>query len=197
MSTTHGTSVSTAPPDAAPPGGEIVARAGRYYRNARYVMALVMIGVGPWFAYDGWVKYPRQNQDAIARGGSKPPHSDTDLLIQRAIACTLPPLGFALLGWALYNSRGAYRLRDDVLSVPGHPAVPLDAIRQIDKTKWDRKGIAYIDYELPDGTGRIKLDDFVYEAQPTRDILARIEERVLPPEESGSGGEVTDRDVTG
>lgn len=81
-----------------------------------------------------------------------------------------------------------YRLKDDVLYVPGHPPVPLDAIRQIDKSKWDKKGIAYLDYELdsqpnaPAVKGSIKLDDFVYDQNPTDAIMAAIEEKVAPEE---------------
>jgi hypothetical protein len=81
------------------------------------------------------------------------------------------------LAWFLYTSRGEYRLSGDTLTVPGHPPVPLQFIRSLDKSFWDRKGIAYIDYELPapSVSGRIKLDDFVYERPPTDAIVERIE----------------------
>lgn len=170
---------------AASPDGEIVAKAGRYYRNTRYIMTLVLIGAGLWFGYDGWIGYPKENEKARALGGvEKLPYNEASINLQKILALSLPPVGVALLIWTLYNSRGAYRYRNDILSVPGHPDVPLDAIREIDKTKWDRKGIAYLEYEVPAAKGRLRLDDFIYERQPTDDILARIEERLTPPGEA-------------
>jgi hypothetical protein len=74
--------------------------------------------------------------------------------------------------------------------------VPLSAIRRIDKRLWDRKGIAFIDYDL-DGSGgaggRLKLDDFVYERKPTDEIYERIERFVTPPDDgpgASSGSDV-------
>jgi len=75
---------------------------------------------------------------------------------------------------------------DDVLYAPGHPPVPLDAIREIDKTKWEKKGIVYLDYELEgaEGTkgqsGTIVLDDFVYDQDPTDTIVKSIEAELVP-----------------
>jgi hypothetical protein len=166
-------------------GPVIVARAGTYYRVARFIMAGLIFAMAAWFAYDGYVKYPRQNAEAIERGHT-PPHSDLDLLIQRLLGYGLPPLGIALVIWTLYNSRGAYRYDGRTLTAPGHPAVPLEQIARIDKTLWDRKGIAYVDYEPLGGEARrIKLDDFVYQQEPTDAIIKRLEEHLAPPEEAG------------
>jgi len=204
MTTASGTAPdgqSPAPPAA---DGDIVARPGRYYRNARYLMVLICVGLGLWFAYDGWVAWPNENRkyaevsaklETARAVGNKDEasklqeelkgmkeHKGYDIPLQRMLGAVLPVAGIGLLCWALYNSRGAYRFADGTLHAPGHPPVPADAIRQIDKQKWDRKGIAYIDYSVPGatgGTGRIKLDDFVYEQKPTQEILARIESLVL------------------
>ena len=185
--------------------GEIVARAGTYYRVTRYVITAVMIGMGLWFGYDGFKRWPEQNRkfDAIeaqrkearARGDSAEDarllaeqnkigsrHTDWDILLQKILFFTLPPLGIALFVRWMYISRGAYRLTEDnVLHVPGHPPVPMDAITELDKRLWDRKGIAFVGYELPGGGGgRLKLDDFIYERDPTDEIYKRIEEYVAP-----------------
>jgi hypothetical protein len=190
------------------PETDIVAPAGSYYRRTRYIMAVLLIGGGLWFAYDGWIGWPGHNarldaaetaRDDAAKAGDKLKETELnveiskmnrryttkDLLLQRALGLLLPPAGAALLIWTLYNSRGVYRLSSDTLHVPGHPPVPLSAIRRVDKRLWDRKGIAYIDYELEgagaDGkTGRIKLDDFVYERKPTDEIFERIESFISP-----------------
>lgn len=194
------------PPESAEAGGDIVARAGQYYRNTRYVMCALLVGAGLWFAYDGWIGWPEHNRklaevklrideaersgdtDAAAAartelGGMSKEKSSSDILLQKVLAFSLPPVGIGLLAWALYNSRGAYRLSGRTLHVPGHPPVRFDQITRIDKRLWDRKGIAYIDYEADGRTGRIKLDDFVYDRKPTDQIFERIEQAVAPAAE--------------
>jgi hypothetical protein len=193
-----------APVDPPAPPTAIVARHGRYYRNARYIMALIMIGTGIWCAWNGYVTYPRDDQaeiDAVfARArenlapgeelsaekkselaaGTKLPHGRLSIWLNQVLAVILPPAAGVLLFWTHYNSRGAYRLAQGTLHVPGHPPVPLSAIRRLDKTRWERKGIAWIEYELPDGrTGRLRLDDFVYDQEPTDQIMKEVDQYVL------------------
>lgn len=171
----------------------IVARAGRYYRNARYLMALICLGMGVWFAYDGWVGYPRENARAREQGFDTVPNNDLAIRIQKELAVGLPLVGVGILAWMLYRSRGEYRLDGQTLHVPGHAPVPLDHIRQIDKSKWDRKGIVHLDYEVPGSTGlrRLTLDDFVYEQKPTDAILERIEAVLLPAEAATDAASAT------
>jgi hypothetical protein len=188
--------------DAGQPQGAIVARYGRYYRNTRYLIAALCIGYGLWSIYDGFVRYPRANEAEIQKevtrvetASGKPvtpeerreiaakttlPHGGWDVPFNQWIGIILPPVGLAMLAWMLYNSRGEYRLERDTLHVPGHPPVPMDNIRKIDKRLWERKGIAYIEYEVPQSLKRaqFKLDDFIYERGPTDAIFERIEKHV-------------------
>src|SRR4051794_20313696 len=119
------------------PQGPIVAYYGRYYRNTRYLMFVLFMVFGIWCMYDGIYKWPRQNAEASARG-QNPPHGPYDVPLQKALAIILPPLSLFVLLRALHNSRGEIRLDGDTLSIPGHPPVPLSAIRKIDKGLWDR-----------------------------------------------------------
>ena len=179
------------PPDAGrrldPTGGApIVARGAAYYRYTRYAFSALLLAMAAWFGYDGYVKYPRDNElhllhvrNPAQYPDDYPTHDPTSILLQKVLAATLPFAGLGLVAWTLYRSRGAYRLDGDVLSVPGHPDVPLGAITTIDKSKWDRKGIARLDYELPSGhKGRLTLDDFIYDRPPTDRILETIETRL-------------------
>ena len=181
------------------PGEVITARGGTYYRVTRYIFSALMLVMGGWFAYDGFVTYPRHNElhllhvrDPANYPKDYPTHNAASIRLQKILGFALPITGLGLLAWTLYNSRGAYRLAGDVLSVPGHPDVPLSAITQIDKSKWDRKGIAHLRYALPDGhAGRLTLDDFVYDRPPTDRILETIETRLgvaTPEAENGSRG---------
>src|ERR671912_626172 len=112
-------------PASASAGGDIVARAAQYYRNTRYAMCALLVGAGLWFAYDGWIGWHEHNRklaevkrriddaeragdkDAAAVARTEPGRmskekSSSDILLQKVLALSLPPLGFALLGWALY-----------------------------------------------------------------------------------------------
>jgi hypothetical protein len=192
---THDQTTSTSEQTAAP-AGPIVARAGRYYRNTRYLLSALVIGMGLWFAYDGYIGWPEQNRhraqlvqerEAADRAGDQARHQELtrqimemkertefDIGLQRVLGWTLPPLGLLLLAWALFNSRGEYRLEHDVLHAPGHPPVALGDVKDVDRKLWDRKGIAYIHYEQGGKSGKIKLDDFVYERQPIDAIYERV-----------------------
>jgi hypothetical protein len=176
MTSTSTDTASADPQQPADGDDPIVARAGRYYRNTRYIVSLALILVGAWFAYDGWVRYPQERALHEQNPKTGVPHSDTDIRLQKILGATLPPAGLLFLAWMLYQSRGAYRLQGGVLSAPGHPDVPLDAIRQLDKALWDKKGIAWIEYELQPGVPRqLVLDDFIYDRPPTDQIVERIE----------------------
>src|SRR5450432_3563297 len=119
----------------------IIAHAGRYYRNTRYLMAVILVGMGIWFGYDGFVNWPRANEvfnrleqqrlAAKTRNDSAAEqrlldeenevkhHSDTDIWFQKVLCFSLPPLGILVLLRAMYNSCGEYRLENSTLSVPG------------------------------------------------------------------------------
>ncbi len=165
------------------PSGEIVARFGSYYRNARYLLATGMVLMGIWFFRDGYYNWPAINQRDRDTGHDKVTYSDMDLLFQRVLAFTLPPCGLLLVVWALHKSRGEYRLSDQTLYVPGHPPIPLSSIESLDKSKWDRKGVAVVSYRIAGGkSGTFKLDDFVYDRDGIDEIYRRIEKSFQEPE---------------
>ena len=171
------------------PARPIVAGAGGEHRVKRYLLAVLMAGVGVWFVYDGFVGWPRANAEAVRKqpgiDPEKVPHPGWDVPINRMIGLTLVPLAGGILWWAWYASRGTVSLDEaDVLRVPGHPPVPLSAVTAVDRSRWDRKGIALVRYALPDGTaGRLKLDDFLYQRQPTDDIYDAVMASIEPPVE--------------
>jgi hypothetical protein len=168
------------------PSAVVTARAGRYYRNARYLLALGVVLYGLWNDADGFYNWPRQNEQDRASGHDKVTYSDMDLLFNRALGLALPPAGLLMLLWALHKSRGEFRLSGQTLHVPGHPPIPMGSIESLDKSQWDRKGIALVAYRLPDGqTGTFKLDDFVYDRDGIDEIYRRIELSFQEPSKEG------------
>jgi hypothetical protein len=102
--------------------------------------------------------------------------SDLDIKIQKVLGIALPIGGLLMLLWTLRNSRGVYRFSGQTLEVPGHPPIPLEKIIQLDQTLWERKGIAFVEYQTGGVHGRIRLDDFVYQRDPTDAIFEKIEQ---------------------
>src|SRR6266480_1087937 len=52
-------------PPAEADADEIVAEPEVGYRWKHLIMALLMIAGGLWFAYDGWINWPRMNEMAV------------------------------------------------------------------------------------------------------------------------------------
>jgi len=183
-------------------GEAIIARGSGEYRIRRYLMTLLLVAGGIWFAYDGWKGWPQENRqiadlnrqmDEAKKSGNdelresinsnslthKTPHTDLDIRWQKNLAIALPIGGVLFLIWTLFNSRGTYQLQGGTLSVPGHPPVQLAEITEVDGSKWDRKGIAYIHYKTANGVaGKLRLDDFVYQQDPTDEIYKRIQPKL-------------------
>lgn len=161
--------------------GELVARADFQYRWRVYLFFVVMFGYGMWSLYDGFVAWPRDNAlwQQMEEHGQIPPqkmHNDAGILLNRALGIVLPAISLPLFIWLMYRSRGEYRLADGTLAAPGHPAVPLERIEALDKTLWDRKGIAAVEYKDAAGDAhKLFLRDMVYDRRTTDRIVERIE----------------------
>lgn len=164
------------------PTAEIIARPANYYRFTRFIMVAAMLIYGALSIKDGFVVYPAANAAAQKRGLEDLPHPGDDIPLNKILGVTLPPLALLVLVWTLYRSRGEYRLDGSVLHVPGHPPLPLEALRTIDRGRWDRKGIARIEYQLPgsDNSEWFTLDDFIYERGPTDAIFVKLEASFAP-----------------
>jgi hypothetical protein len=177
------------------PPADVVAKPDRSFRMKRYVIVLMLVGMGLWFCYDGFYNWPNEKREAEALEKSQlipshKPHSDNDIFANQLLGVALPPLGLLALAWFLYGSRGEYRLSGQTLHVPGHPPIAVDAITQIDKSKWERKGVATLRYQ-PAGGGsserQFRLDDYVYERDPTDLILKRLEAGLFSEEQNPPG----------
>jgi hypothetical protein len=194
-----------------PISDEIVARPDMRYRGKHLIFSFVIIVAGFWFAYDGWIGWPRHNREvyAVESGIRKAetehdqkkadelktqlanmhkPYNDADLLIQKLLAVALPLAGIAYAIWSVRVTRGRLRLAGHTFEVPGAAPIDLGDIRRIDKSRWDRKGIAIVHYEAhnPRRSRSVKIDDFAYERKPTDEIVERIEAYLAPPPEMGA-----------
>lgn len=173
------------------PNRPIIAIAGTRYRITHYIMVVVILIMAAWFAYDGFYNWPREirENEAAEAAGLPRPHekkrTQTEVLIQKVLALSLPVMGVGLLAWCIWQSRGRIRFEAGTLHVPGHPPVTLEEMRSIDNDRWDKKGIALIGYEAAGGRGTIKLDDYHYEREPVDKIQKIVTERLTPKKTHG------------
>lgn len=178
------------------PTGPIVARAGSYYRNMRYLMCTVFFAFGCWAIYDGFYGGQKHNEkvrqlkaqietavDATTRdelnaeliriGDEK--SYNAFILPNQIIGVVLPPLAIAYVFFMRHRSRGEIRLENDTLFAPGHPPVKVSEIESIDNSLWKRKGIARVSYRQAGGeSGQITLDDFIYQRDPIDAIHEKL-----------------------
>lgn len=170
--------------------GDLVARADFQYRWRVYLFFILVFGYGLLSIRDGFFRWPQQNAewDAMRAQGKMPPqvnHNEAGILINQVLGVVFPAVSLPLFLWLMYRSRGEYRLTGDTLTAPGHPPVQLDKIVALDKSRWDRKGVALVEYQTPDGkSNHIALRDMVYHRTTTDQIVERIESYLR---ESGSG----------
>jgi hypothetical protein len=169
-------------PTPAPSKTPLIARADFQYRWRVYAFFIMVFGYGVWSFSDGFYKWPAENRtyDAMRAEGKTPPevnHNEAGILINQGLGILLPGFSLPLFIWLMYRSRGAYRLADETLEVPGHTPIPLDRIQALDKSAWDRKGIAVVEYLAADETAQhATLRDMVYDRRVTDQIVDRIEQ---------------------
>ena len=104
-------------------------------------VALLMFGLGCWFGYDGYVSYPQQDESWFEER-----HLRRDNAIQRQKEFMLLAfLAAAVIGGHLW---GVSRLRfafDDEGFVHDGRRTAYGDIKEVDRSKWEKKGILKVD----------------------------------------------------
>jgi hypothetical protein len=160
--------------------GDIVAKVDFQYRWRTWAFSILMLVVGLWCLRDGFVIYPRDNAaweqmgDRVERP-ARPPHDPPGVLFNQLAGILCTALSVPFFVWREYRSRGEYRLSGGTLHVPGHPPVTLQQVQGLDLVRWDRKGIAVLECQLPGGMRRVALNDMIYQREPTDQIVEQIE----------------------
>jgi hypothetical protein len=178
------------------------ARVSSIWKKQKLFVALFVIGFGGYFFWDGAIGYPRQNERWLAhdqlqkegkgsewrayaksRGWKEavPDHfmGPNKITEQYAFGTLTTLIGaLVLLYWFTQKER---TLKTDVDAVytPAGTRVPFEAVTGIGKKKWDSKGLATVRYELGGKKGKFVVDDYKFDAEPTRAILGEIETRQL------------------
>lgn len=162
------------------------------------VIALITCGLSLWSFYDGLVAYPQQRERALVykeceeaddfakwreiceqKGWktSNPGEAKTeaDIQMQYVQGTIAGAIGLFVLFKLLTTLGRTLEGTADGLKASWGPEFRFDQVTQIDKKKWDRKGIARIRYEQDGKTKTFVLDDYIFERQPTDEIMRRME----------------------
>jgi len=181
------------------------------------LIGLAALAAGGWFLYDGAVKYPRQQQmwqahnqitrehvddpieaakaweDLAAANGwsSKKPveKTDTDIMTQKIIAGITVPVGLYFCVVFLTSRSKWVEADEQGLATSSGQRSAYESIISVDKSRWQSKGIAVVHTKDNGQAGRIVLDDWKYEREPTKRILEAVEERTAFGDDAESEGD--------
>jgi hypothetical protein len=172
------------------------------YRNRLLLIALAALFYAALCVYDATVKYPDQIEarqaledlkaeypadwkdrwpevaEANDWDGTKEPkdRSEGDIATQWWQFAIVFPIGSYCLFNVLLWSRRYIGIDDTTFYAYGNTKVPFDKITKIDASRWERKGIARLYYDLGNGEKNVLIDDFKYDREPTDAIFKRLTE---------------------
>ena len=162
------------------------------------MVALMLLGMGVWFFWDGLVGYPFSNQrwdahekfvtekrlddwPAYAKSrnwSQKEPHKRfTQGDINGQFVCGSAGFLIGLLVLAYWwREKGRTVCSDEsAIYTPLGQRVPYEAIVSVDAKHWESKGLATVHYRVDGRDGKFKLDDYKYSMEPMRQIMRDIE----------------------
>lgn len=149
------------------------------------LITLFCFGVGLWFFYDGRFGFPQKNERFLAhkefenqnrsdweqyaksRGWPKRPperlYKKVDIVVQYAFGVALTIGGIAALGLLIVSKNRTVSSDAEAYYAENGQRVAFDAIRSIDKSKWDSKGIAVLIYQDGRREAKAVIDDYKFE----------------------------------
>lgn len=172
------------------------AKVSRGWAGRFFIIAAMFIAFGCWAIYDGMIGYPEQNRaydvytelrdterleewpDIAEQEGwdVEPPRqrSTWDIRTQFIMAGVCLPIGLFALFHALRGMRQGFSSDDQGFITTAGQRVPYDAVTNIDWELWNKKGYAYVEYELNGVSQSFLIDDVKY--LQANEVLAEIAE---------------------
>jgi hypothetical protein len=177
------------------------ARITPIWKKQKLFLSILLLFFGGYFFLDGAVLWPRTNErflkhkefadkddlagwDAYAktRGwSSKPPeklHTAADITGQFLFGSLCVGGGLiALVYWSV-QSRRRIEIDDTALITPNGKRVPFEAITGLGLKRWESKGLATVRYELSGRRCEFTIDDYKFEAEPSRAIVDELKRQL-------------------
>ena len=171
------------------------------WKKQKLFVALFLMALGGWFFLDGLRTYPNSNERwtkyeelensgrltewpdfARSRGWvQEKPHKfyePKDINAQFAFGTLGVVLGGIVLVYWFTQIRCVLKMDEDAVYSAAGTRVPFETITGVGKKKWESKGIAKVRYEIGGRKGQFVVDDYKFETEPARKILAEIEHRL-------------------
>ena len=143
--------------------------------------------------YDEWVDHARSQNWPLQDPGE--PKSDLDIYFNYVMAAICTPFGIWLLV-GVVRARGRWIEADDSgVRASWGPEFTYDSVTQLEKRKWQKKGIARVYFESGDQKGKFVIDDFKFKRQPTDEILAQLESKIQLDLITGGPPELTEQEL--
>ncbi len=190
---------------------QVHARISKEWRRRMFFMGFMIWGSSAWFAYDGYIAWPAEEQryqklveltaevvaedeeptdknpevERIWRSHAEendlktkvPKHrSDGDLAGQRYIAGFFAIIGVIFSTWVVLQHRKSVRAEGEVITGAEGQTVNFNEIVDMDRSKWEAKGIAYAIYERDGKRRKLCLDDHKFIG--TEEIILEAEKRI-------------------
>ncbi|RKY11421.1 MAG: hypothetical protein DRP52_05960 [Planctomycetota bacterium] len=127
-----------------------------YKKKNTLIIAAVLIGIGAWFAYDGY-----KNQDFIKKH-TVDGVADSTLAFNRKAPPFMIGAGI-LIGVYFVLIKGKKIIADESQLTCGKVKVAYDAIEKINKTHFDKKGFFIVTYSQDGQSKTLKLSDRTYD----------------------------------
>ncbi len=174
------------------------------------LVGLFCFAGGLYFLYDGMIGYPNQviraedfqkfakdnsEMDELDRlnqwnkraeekgwptGNPGEPHKEYDINEQFYYAYAGMLVGLGFLSRFVYMLGRWVECDDTSLRDKAGRETTYANITELNKKKWQSKGIAFVAYKKNGGTDRIRLDDFYFDRAATRQILRTVEANIDP-----------------
>ncbi len=171
------------------------------WKKQKFFVSLFLLAVGAWFFWDGAIGWPRSNErwlkhqefkDAQNLAGwhdyakekgwtSKEPHrlyKKDDIFMQYVFGGLSALIGAIVLAYWATQIRRVLRTDEEAVWSPAGTRVPFGAITGLGKKKWESKGLATVRYQIDGKQGQFVIDDYKFETEPARKILAEIEAKL-------------------
>ena len=169
------------------------------WKKQKLLLALLLIGFGAWFGFDGFIGYPKSDEryrklEALSADKSqwKALAKEHDIgsvpekffgpgkVVEQFVAAGITGfLGFATLLFWLSQLKRTLRMDAEGVTTATGVRVPFSAMSGVGKKLWESKGIAKVRYSLEGKQGEFVVDDYKFETKAARQILEEIEKRLL------------------
>lgn len=177
------------------------------------VVGVALAAYGAYCLYDGFIAYPRDREirqaydqfldegrvsewsaHAAEKGwpddtGDEPPgemHSEFNIQFNVWTGLIITPLGVLMIGLAGYRRFQWIACDGERVTTSWGEDFPVSGVKSVDRTLWDRKGIAVVHYDNGEKLGALKLDDWKYDTDMTRAIVEVLDP--TPPDDAAAAG---------